>query len=372
MRILEVILRPGLGGAETLVSGLVRAYRADGHSVDVVALDPPNSAQDRDAIEDRMDSVIPVISQGFSRILPRQAARSVGMARWLKSHRYDVVHAHSLIPNAYARIGAMLITDAPPVVITLHSASRDFTSRRARWSERFLFRRAAAVVAVGRRGADEYRSLIPMLKSAVILIPNGVTASSSEPVYRASPRTFLALCRLTPGKGIDVLLEGFAEFRNGRADARLLVAGPAPDAAYVSSLQGLSRRLAIDDCVSFVGPRSDVALLLNEADVFVHASFAEAHSIALLEAAAAGLPIVCSDLSPVRESLGRAPTYFPSGQPHELAMALSRVCSQWPQAVASARALAPQVATRFSMDRCAAAYFTVLNSVVAARSTRDS
>jgi glycosyltransferase involved in cell wall biosynthesis len=110
--------------------------------------------------------------------------------------------------------------------------------------------------------------------------------------------------RLQPWKGQHVLLEAAPAILAVEPRARFLVIGGTPggfSAGYPAALERQVAALAIAERVSFLGQRDDVAALLPGLDVFVHASRDEPFGIVIVEAMAAGVPVVATDAGGVPE-----------------------------------------------------------------------
>lgn len=101
------------------------------------------------------------------------------------------------------------------------------------------------------------------------------------------------VARLVPEKNQTHLIRIIAEMYTKRDDVKLLLVGSGAD---MDRLARLSRELRVDDKIVFAGDRSDVADLYSAMDVFVLPSFFEGLPVVGIEAQAAGLPIVCSDI----------------------------------------------------------------------------
>ena len=262
MRIADVLLAPQVGGAETLEAALATRWRAEGHEVATLYLDPPAAGRGR-------------------------LQRIGRLRRALEVFAPDVVHAHSALPSIYARLASR---GTWPVVTVLHSAGENFNIRPIRWAERALQRWTRHVVAINSDQVEEYRSLFGT-RTPITLIPNGVR---EDVVPRSTPasglRVAVALSRLVPQKRIDVLLGGWA--RAGLPDAELRVAGDAPDETTDAQI---ARWASESPGSRIVGAVADVAGFLADADVLVHAADTEGHPLAPLEAAVAGIPVVVSD-----------------------------------------------------------------------------
>lgn len=367
MRILEVILKPAIGGAETLVAELASEFEEAGHAVDVVALDLPASREDGDVLDLLMHRHVPSLVASRGPRLPRQAVRAISAIAWLGRRRrdYDVLHAHTLIPNAYIRLAAAATFCRLPVVITLHSGSNDFVATRVKLAERALSPWTSAVVAVNSTLAHAYARLVPSLSGRVQVIPNGINPRIAPRPSRSDlPHRFIATCRVTPGKDIATMLRGFALFRSScDRQVELHIAGPLPDVGYAGDLTALASQLGLGGAVSFLSSRSDIPQLLAEADVFLHSSLAESYGLSVLEAATAGIPMVVADLDSIRSMLGEVPVYFTPGDPHSLANALQLLDSSWHSRTLIASAAAPDVKRRYSMADCANAYLGLFTSI---------
>jgi glycosyltransferase involved in cell wall biosynthesis len=366
MRILELILAPIEGGAHTLVDGLVRQWRSDGHDVDILALDPAPTAIAALRSRELFGFDVPVV-RAATRLMDRppvkQGSRLLGLRRAVSKGHYDVIHAHCMQPNIYSRLASVWTTAFPPVVVTMHSPNgADYRATRPRVAERFLGDRTSAVVAVSEETAKDYRDMFPGAASKVVVIPNGIPRDvSPRTEFASNPTQFVALSRIHPQKDIVTMIRGFDAFL-GRPDVHgeLAIAGGSDDPAYEAEVMAVHSALAGRDRIRFLGSRSDVITLLAASDVFVHTAGSEAHSVAILEAAAAALPIVASDLPAIRESIGSAAEYFSPGDPEGLADALQRVTERWPERTRLARDLAGQVLGRYSMKACAEAHLAVL------------
>ena len=167
------------------------------------------------------------------------------------------------------------------------------------WSRfRKVYYRRADVVTANTKGVIEaLRSMGEWQR--LELLPNPLPASLSRASDGSTPeRTLqiLAVARLVPQKGLDVLLQAFAalplDCRNGWS---ITLVGDGPERA---ALENQANALGIAEVVSFVGFRTDPLTFMQQAAIFALPSRFEGMPNALLEAMAAGLPSVVSDASP--------------------------------------------------------------------------
>jgi len=181
----------------------------------------------------------------------------------------------------------------------------------------------------------------------VATITNGIDFqrfSTAEPAETGlSRKPIVAVSRLTPTKRVDLLLDALAIVRQRREDATLLIVGDGPDRP---KLEAQAAMLGLRDSVRFLGFRSDVPRWLRAAAVVASASELEGRSNATMEAAAAGAPLVLTDIPAHRDTFGSDAVYFPIGDAAALAEAILKDLEN-PEA-AAARAARAQSA----MQRC--------------------
>jgi glycosyltransferase involved in cell wall biosynthesis len=227
--------------------------------------------------------------------------------------RHDIVHLHACGPALFAPVARALGRRS---VVTLHG--RDWA--RDKWGAA-----AKAVLhasaRVGVRGADAVitvsEELAPWCEeqgaAGTEIIPNGVDPHEPvawDPAIFPMLRPggyFLFLGRLVPEKGLETLL---AAASLARVDLPVVITGGG---AYTAGFVGRLRREASEDHVVFTGPRFGLEkrMLLTHARAFVFPSRLEGMPVALLEAMAAGLPLLASDIAPNRQAHGGLARWTP-------------------------------------------------------------
>ncbi|MDM7324300.1 MAG: glycosyltransferase [Thermus sp.] len=299
----------GRGGAESQVTLLVKGLKARGWRVAVVSMIPPDPEGPKGELE---DSGIPVHSLDMVRGRPSLRGL-LRLAHLVREFKPQVVHAHMIHANLLGRV-ARLVAPVPVLVCTAHNTveiGRSFRTERAtrlayRWTD-FLCDLTTQVSAEGYR-----RFLVGGFAPAGKLryIPNAVDLGrfSPRPEVRVRVRQelgipahgflWLAVGRLEEPKDYPTLLKAFAQVRREYPDVRLAVAGKG---SWEGRLQKLVRELGIEEVVHFLGLRQDVPDLMQAADAFVMSSAWEGMPMVLLEAHAAGLPIVATDVGGNRE-----------------------------------------------------------------------
>jgi glycosyltransferase involved in cell wall biosynthesis len=164
------------------------------------------------------------------------------------------------------------------------------------------YNRADTVICQTRQMAEELQCELGMNSAKMVVLFNpvdiqgiGASATATPPVLTSPGPRLLAIARLAPEKGIDLLLEAFAGVRRRFPAADLEIAGSG---SCEPALRIQCKTLGIEEQVRFLGNVAEPASLFHRSSLFVLSSRQEAMPNALLEAAAAGLPIVALPASP--------------------------------------------------------------------------
>jgi GalNAc-alpha-(1->4)-GalNAc-alpha-(1->3)-diNAcBac-PP-undecaprenol alpha-1,4-N-acetyl-D-galactosaminyltransferase len=185
-----------------------------------------------------------------------------------------------------------------------------------------------------------------------VVIPNPVPAA---PAVELPPRDnrakrIVAMGRLFPVKGFDLLLEAFARIALKEPDWALDIWGEGPER---SALEAQARRLGLDGRVRFPGLTERPLEILRGADLFVLSSRAEGFPNVLVEAMACGLPVISADFGGAAKEIirdGVDGVLVPPENPVTLASAMARLMSD-PGARAALARRAPEVVVRYSGER---------------------
>jgi glycosyltransferase involved in cell wall biosynthesis len=219
------------------------------------------------------------------------------LERQLSSFQPQIVHAHLF--HALVLIASLRHPPARQLVATHHHGSR-YVSEKQRlheWADRFCGRRYDAVVAVSRATRQFLIEHYGYQPAKLWTIPNG-WSGVPQPRNGAAGRRIICVANFRPQKGHDVLLSAFVRVRRSLPDASLVLVG---DGELRETLTGQTVKLGVDDVVRFEGSVPDVWPLLAGADLFAIASRYEPLGLAVLEAMAAGLPVVATDVGGLRE-----------------------------------------------------------------------
>ncbi|MCR1782001.1 glycosyltransferase [Nocardioides carbamazepini] len=341
MRILTVIAELGVGGAETIAVALASAAAADGHEV-WVASGPGHRIPALEAAGVRHVPV-PLVGRG-----PAGLARSLRRLRSLPPP--DLVHAHN--PKA-SLVAGLALGGRAPVLTTLHGVAGHDSRRAAR-----ILRRVSDRVVVVSPHLGEALAGEGYPGSRIDVVPTALEPLPAYPRGRARaelglpPDVPVGLClaRMVPQKRHDLLVEAWPVVADR---ALLLLAGDGPRRGRV--LADIDRH-GVGASVHPLGERADVPRLLAASDFLVLPTDWEGLPVAVLEALAAGLPVLASGVSGLVEHFGGAVRFVAPGSVAALAAGLVDLVDQEGLRAELARRGRARVTSRFSVARMVAHY----------------
>ncbi len=297
------------------------------------------------------------------------------LARVARDYELELIHAHQYTPFFYAALAGMRPGSRFKLILTEHGRHYpDLVSRRRRWVNRWLLdRRADAVTGCSDFSIDGLARVDGFSGDRIELIPNGVDLARYESSGdRAELRAELGLptdriliacvARFHPVKDHATLLRAFAAVAAEREDVDLLLVGAGP---LRGDLERLTSELRIGSRVTFLGIRDDVARLMRAADIFCMTSLSEAASLTILEAMAAGLPVVVTDVGGNPELVrdGVEGRLAPRGNDRAIAMALLDLCENPERAHTMGAAARGRVEESFTLDATVGSYLDLYRRV---------
>lgn len=364
MKVAHIISMPAHGGAEHYVKNLAVAMKRCGHEVSIWFL---SAAPNRGGKREEQEQILAYLrahgidfqvldGRGWRR-LPGAILR---VRRMAKRKRIGLIHAH-LFQGILASALSSL-----PVVYTRHGMTLRFHRAIYRWVfDRIV--RAYVTISTAQRNL-----LRAVVHRPVMLIPNGVDLSGFTECRlgdslgsRAVRLVFVG--RFVWEKNLPGLLRSLALLQ--RRDWTLSLAGDGPERPR---LEMLVKEFGLDSHVSFLGPVNDVPSLLAQSDVFVMSSVSEGMPIALLEATAAGLPVIVTDVggcAEVVEQVGHG-IVVPGGSDSAYASALRQLVDS-PELRMTFAKNAAAGAVHYSIQRCVEQHLVLYRELIEAHGAGD-
>ncbi len=299
-RVMHVINGEHYSGAERVQDLLAMCLPAEGFEVGFCCIKRGRFEETRVSQNARLYS-LPQWSKFDLRVAWR-------LAKIIRREDYQLVHAHTPRSALVASIASRLTRR--PLVYHVHSpTSRDST----RWlhnklntlAENWGIKRASRLITVSSslRRHMQSQGVAP---DRITVVPNGVPATSKRRGEQLPGTTWtlgtVALFR--PRKGTEVLLDTVGILRQQGHDVRLRAVGPFETTEYEAGLKQQAATLGIEDAIDWTGFTTDVNAELQKMDLFVLPSlFGEGLPMVVLEAMAAGVPVVGTDVEGVPEAI---------------------------------------------------------------------
>jgi phosphatidylinositol alpha-mannosyltransferase len=309
------------GGVQVHVRQLALRLREQGHEVLVLApaytkpSDPFVRVAGRPIRVPYNESIAPIAPTPGAYAATRDA---------LRAFRPDVVHVHEPFVPGPSMVAA--VYSRAPVVATFHAyADRSLLLAAAAPALRRIWKRLAVRVAVS-RAAAEFVSRVG--RGDLRIVPNGADVemfASAEPARLPEGRRLLFVNRLDPRKGFRVMVSAFRMLASERPDVVLVVAGDGPERPALQDLPAEMRKRVV-----MLGnvPHEELPPYHAASEVFcAPATGRESFGIVLVEAMAAGLPMVASDIPGYREVVrdGLEGRLVPPRDPPALARAVAEL-----------------------------------------------
>jgi glycosyltransferase involved in cell wall biosynthesis len=287
-----------MGGAERQAYYIIRALADAGVQVKMFSVTDNNTAY-MDAL-----NTMRVETRHFG-WMPVWPLRLMLLLSWLRKFRPHVVQSVHNFTNAYSALAGRALGVVS--VGGLRSDLQSCLSDNGRYG-RFLLTGPDAIAVNSRTAvADVIHSGI-LTPARVHLLPNVIdTRGFEEPAATAATDgdcLCITVARLVPRKRIDLFLRALKAARRTEPRLRGAVVGCGPESAR---LEQVAAELGLlPDAVQFLGPREDIADLLRKSSMFVFCSESEGTPNVILEAMAAGLPVITTPAGDAAEMVGAA------------------------------------------------------------------
>ena len=296
IRLMQITHDLAIGGLQQVVVNICRTINRDLFDISVLCL------RDLGEFVPEVEKLgIPVF------YLPQKESGTdylsfLKVAKILRKEKIEVIHTHNTQPLVDGTIGA-LMSGVKTIIHTDHA--RNFPDkRRYMFAEWLMSHFAHKVVGVSEHTSEDLIKYEKISRKKILTIPNGINGNRfSININKQAKRKELGIhgsgpiiglgVRLTEGKGINYLLQAMPDIIKKFTDITLVIVGDGPAA---DKLKKQTVELGITRNVLFLGPRLDIPELLKVFDIYVLPSLSEGLPMVLLEAMAAGCPIVATNV----------------------------------------------------------------------------
>jgi glycosyltransferase involved in cell wall biosynthesis len=294
MRITHVTDTMEIGGLETMVLALAKQQKRIGMQVSIICV-----YQDGALAQAARESGIEVfplrrMQTGFFRTV-------FNLARQIRKLRPQIIHSHNSVGHYFSVAAKCLLLASPLMINTRHDMGLQLHANRRPWLFSLTRRYTDHFVSVCEAARTVLSTSHGISPNKIRVIPNGIDLEKFKPQFlqksievRAALKIdsnsmiLITVGRLVPLKAHARLLLALKDVLAKHSIVWLVVGdGPERD-----RLQTITNDLKLNERVRFLGQTSDVPALLAASDIFVLPSDTEGYSMALVEAAASGLPCI--------------------------------------------------------------------------------
>lgn len=355
MKVLHIINNLGVGGAERVLLLLLEELsKREDIEITLVSLEGHGALNEEfeklpiKLKRFRFHLFIPV----FERLDP---CFRFGLWIYVKKLNPDVIHGHLIRGEDFAKVLGGLLHK--PVVTTSHDCCI-FPGRKQKFFNRFLTRAVGVSDIVAKHLHDIYR----LPREMISVIPNAVKIGEfAVAVKKFDERepVFIYVGRLIDSKGVQFAIEGLAALRVDYPKLKLIIFG---DGWYRGKLEGIVNENDYD-FVEFRGMVRDIPAALKEGDIFIMPSLSEGFSMAVLEAIAAGKPIIATKTGAIPEMLfeGENGSFVKYGKASDITTAARKLLAS---DIESAQSRSLAIAkSHFSIERVALKYYNLYLSM---------
>jgi glycosyltransferase involved in cell wall biosynthesis len=317
MKILHITNTFSEGGLETFLFTLLPALKNNGHDITLLVLDKNKAKRAQE-----------IAQQGISMYIGKynnvRDPRNIFLIRaFIRRGKYNIVHAHLFPTQYFVAIANILNRQRTTIVTTEHGTY----NKRRRYKflkkvERFIYNQYVKTICIS-KGVKTSLDKWVSLPSKSSIIYNGVDISKFR---KAKPysKTDLGLPENTK---IVTMIARFFEAKDHktvvralphlRKEVHILFCGSGEQG--INECKQLAENLNVASRVHFLGNRTDVERIIKSSDVGILSSFYEGFGLAILEAMAAGIPAIASDVEGVEEIVKGHGILFPVGDYRQLA-----------------------------------------------------
>ncbi len=326
----------GFGGVTEVVFQLLRALPREEFDFHLCTLKPDDEA-DPDRLERFASLGVPVQCAAPS---GGKFEMIAGVADWVDKSRIGILHTHSFRPNIYGRLGGLLKRQTGLRILPHYHNQYD-----DKWDsepellalERHLAESSDAAIAVSRSVQEHVAERLAIDASRIEIVPNGVAANEYQFADRAEARRQLGIKegarvfglvgRICHQKGQDIFVEAAIKTAAEMPDAEFLMIGDIEDEKLHRRLSQRILKVGLVERIRFTGHRSDMALVYSALDCVVAPSRWEGFGLMLIEAMAAGKPVIAARVGAIPEVTVENETALlvPPESASELAGAMTRI-----------------------------------------------
>lgn len=295
----------------------------------------------------------------------------ISLLKTVNKHKIDIIHSHGKGAGIYSRILGLMT--GKPVVHTFHGFHYTHLNPLYRWFylmvEKLFAYATDVFINVSESEKNSCLTAGIVSNDRIVVVLNGVQIPTfRKRALTKKVTTFVNVSRLVREKGMDVLLDIVKALSQKYQDFRMLIIGDGPERV---SLERKVCGLGIGQYVSFLGFRHDVSTLLEQADIYITASRGEGMPLTVLEAMAASLPVVASNVVGIVDLVvhGKNGFLFNIDKPNEAAGYLLKLINDYALYESMSENAYQTVSDKHSLAKMCAEIANIYNTILVSTKT---
>ena len=318
MKVLYVLNSLDMGGAEKLVVDIMCKLKND--EIDLYVL---NRNANNMALTNRVkEAGIRILNCGVD------SNKSVKHIKWLMKNMnsYEVVHSHLSYSQYYVSVAAILKTKVSAKLITTEHSTNNKRMNRAVFKkiEKVIYSKYDSIVTINQGTYDSFLKWQTTLRNKLKVINNGVDLEryqNNSDIEIKDGKNLIMVAAFRREKNHRILIEAM---RNLETNFKLKLVGGG-DTEVVNEVKQLVKQYALEKRVEFLGIREDIPRLLSKSDMFILPSKWEGFGLVAIEAMAAKIPVIASDVEGLASVVGGVGKLFNPASSSELATCIRSV-----------------------------------------------
>lgn len=294
MKIVHLISSLKTGGAERLLVDLCKVTDYTMNSIVVVII---NNVADNGLLSEAKGTGAEVIEL---KRRPRSAKLKyiLLIRNLIKRIKPQIVHMHGNMPVFFGSAACLCLNTK--TICTLHGTNLWRASLKDKITKYVAIKLIDSFIAISSAVKDDFMAGTSMNGQNIKVVSNGIPLQKFGRRQEASdPREIICVARLkSDKKGQDILIRALAKLKKDGIECSCKLVGEGKSRKY---LEALAKKYSLADNIQFLGNRSDVPELLTNAGIFVLSSRYEGFGIAIIEAMAAGIPVIASNIDGPKE-----------------------------------------------------------------------
>ncbi|MEK5184009.1 glycosyltransferase [Solibacillus sp. FSL W7-1324] len=304
MRILHVIPNLGSGGAEKMLVDLIKEMLSQNIKCEVAVLTKNNNffGKELDILN------IPVYYGDTSKVY--NIRNILFLKNIIKTKEYNCIHTHLYAPQLFTPLACQLINKKIQLLTTEHSTHNKRRNNKIFYLlDKWMYMQYSKIVAITKDTRTQLINYLPNLASNTVVIENGI----NEKIYsNAEPLAYNEIsAEIKDEEKIILMVAGMREQKDPETliraskllpkECRVVFVG---EGERMEEVKRYAKEFGRNN-ILFLGARTDVPSLMKAATVFVLSSKWEGFGLVVVEAAAAGLPIIATDVEGLRDVVAK-------------------------------------------------------------------